>query len=93
MSPVDWSGRLVTYPAEAVARYRDADMWGTATIAGEFRAVADRVPGHIALVTAEGRLTYRALDEQADQLAAALTELGLAPGEREIGRASCRERV
>ncbi|MBV9796169.1 MAG: AMP-binding protein [Actinobacteria bacterium] len=90
MSPAGWSGRLVSYPAEAVARYRAAGLWGTATIAGEFRTVADRVPGHLALVTAEGRLTYRELDEQADRLAAGLTELGLAPGDRVILQLSNR---
>lgn len=77
-----WNGRVTPYPPAAVARYRAAGHWGARTIAAEFRAVADRWPGRDAAVGAEGRLTFRELDEQADLVAAGLSGLGLAPGDR-----------
>jgi 2,3-dihydroxybenzoate-AMP ligase len=81
MGKIDWGERVTPYPAAAVARYRGAGAWGSRPIAAEFRAVAGRVPDREAVVAAEGRLTFRELDEQADRLALGLAELGLRPGQ------------
>ena len=72
---------LVPYPPEAVRRYRDAGMWGTATIATEFHRVARAHPERDAVVAPEGRLTYAELDARTDLLAAGLAERGLRPGD------------
>jgi 2,3-dihydroxybenzoate-AMP ligase len=76
-----WSGRVVPFPAEAVARYRAAGLWGSRTIGAEFRAVAARGPDRDAVVTADGRLTFRELDERSDRVAFGLIDLGLRPGD------------
>src|SRR5215471_10262291 len=81
MTAGTWGGRLVPYPAETAARYRAAGLWGTRPIAAEFRAVAERYPDRDAVVTGEGRLTYRELDERTDRVGAGLAGLGLRPGE------------
>src|SRR5215472_4589660 len=81
MAAGNWGGRLVPYPAETAARYRAAGLWGTRPIAAEFRAVAERYPDRDAVVTGEGRLTYRELDERTDRVGAGLAGLGLRPGE------------
>src|SRR5215475_12817128 len=81
MAAGNWGGRLVPYPAETAARYRAAGLWGTRPIAAEFRAVAERYPDRDAVVTGDGRLTYRELDERTDRVGAGLAGLGLRPGE------------
>ena len=73
---------LVPYPAEFAERYRRAGLWGTRTIAQEFRATADAYPDRPAIVTPAGQLTYAELDRRTDRIALGLAELGLRPGER-----------
>jgi 2,3-dihydroxybenzoate-AMP ligase len=73
--------RLVPYPPELVARYRDAGLWGVRTIAEEFHAVAGEHPEQLAVVATGESLTYRELDVRSDVLAAGLAGLGLVPGE------------
>jgi len=73
--------RLPGYPPEAVARYRDAGLWGALTLAEQFHTVALQYPDNDAVVAAEGRLTYRDLDERTDRIAAGLLGLGLRPGD------------
>lgn len=90
MRKVDWAGRLTPYPAEAVARYREAGVWGNLPIAAEFRAVAERFGDREAVVAAEGTLTFRELDSRADRLALGLAGLGLQPGQRVILQMSNR---
>ncbi|WP_433504580.1 (2,3-dihydroxybenzoyl)adenylate synthase [Pseudonocardia halophobica] len=72
---------LVPYPEADVRAYREAGLWGTATIATEFHRVALVHPDREAVVALDGRLTYRALDERTDRLAAGLAGLGLRPGD------------
>ncbi|SDF94182.1 (2,3-dihydroxybenzoyl)adenylate synthase [Klenkia brasiliensis] len=72
---------VVPFPDEDVARYRAAGLWGTATLAQEFRAVADAHPDRPALITATGTLTFAALDEATDRIAHGLGQLGLRPGD------------
>jgi 2,3-dihydroxybenzoate-AMP ligase len=69
------------YPPEAVARYRAAGLWGRATIAQEFSAVAAAHPERTALVTDAVTLTYGELDEQTDRIAHGLGRIGLRPGD------------
>lgn len=76
-----YDDRRVPFPPEAVAAYRDAGLWGTRTLADEFRAAAERHPDRDAVVAAEGRLTYAALDAATDRIGAGLAGLGLAPGD------------
>jgi 2,3-dihydroxybenzoate-AMP ligase len=73
--------KVVTYPAEFVDRYRREGLWGTRTIGGELRAMAERYPDVEALVTPERRLTYAELDARSDAIAAHLVHIGLCPGD------------
>lgn len=82
MNRIDWSGRLVAFPPERVEEYRRQGLWGTAPIATEFSAVAERFPDQPAIVTAAGRLTFAELDQRSDRIAYGLAELGLVPGDR-----------
>jgi acyl-CoA synthetase (AMP-forming)/AMP-acid ligase II len=50
--------------------------WNFGTV---FEAVADEIPDHTALLQGDRRHSWRALDERAARLAAALRELGLGP--------------
>ena len=72
---------LVPHPPSDVRRYRDAGLWGTATIATEFHRIALLHPDRDAVVTTAGRLTFRELDERTDLVAAGLAGLGLRPGD------------
>jgi 2,3-dihydroxybenzoate-AMP ligase len=72
--------RAQWFPADVVATYRDAGLWGTRTVADEFHAVAAAHPGNDAVVTGEGRLTYAELDARTDRIAVGLADLGLHPG-------------
>jgi 2,3-dihydroxybenzoate-AMP ligase len=40
MSARDWGGRVVPFPDQVMRRYRSAGLWGSRTIAQEFRAGA-----------------------------------------------------
>ncbi|GAA3546139.1 (2,3-dihydroxybenzoyl)adenylate synthase [Amycolatopsis ultiminotia] len=82
--------RLVPYPEDAVRRYRQAGLWGTATIATEFHRVAQAHPDRDAVVALEGRLTYRELDRWTDRVAAGLAALGLRPGDPVLFQVSNR---
>jgi 2,3-dihydroxybenzoate-AMP ligase len=73
--------KLVTYPEAAARHYREAGLWGTATIATEFHRVAQAHPGRDAVVALNGRLTYQELDLRTDRVAAGLAALGLRPGD------------
>ena len=76
-----WDDRRVPFPAEVVADYRDAGLWGTRTLADEFRDSARRHPDRDAVAAAQGRLTYAELDRDSDRIGAGLVALGLTPGD------------
>lgn len=82
MGRIEWSGRVVPFPAERAAEYRARGLWGDRTIAEEFRAVAERHPNRDAVITSSARLRFGELDQRADRVALGLVELGLRPGER-----------
>jgi 2,3-dihydroxybenzoate-AMP ligase len=73
---------VVYPPAPALARYLREGVLTTECLIDvlrqSFRQHADRT----ALIAADGRLTYRALDDLSDRLGAALLRLGLAPRDR-----------
>ncbi len=52
------------------------------TVHGLFEVQAEKTPGHVALVSTagDGSITYRLLNERADQLASMLRENGVQPG-------------
>ncbi|WP_313404545.1 AMP-binding protein [Aeromicrobium sp.] len=76
----DVASAVTPYPPELVESYRARGLWSERTVADELRATADAFPDRDAVVTPDGRLTYRQLDEQADRLACALMDLGLEAG-------------
>ncbi|MGY1770836.1 (2,3-dihydroxybenzoyl)adenylate synthase [Blastococcus sp. SYSU D00813] len=79
------------HPAEAVAAYRRAGLWGTRTLAQELRRVAAEHPVRDALVTAAGTLTYAELDARTDRIAHGLGALGLRPGDPVVFQVTNRE--
>jgi 2,3-dihydroxybenzoate-AMP ligase len=71
------------FPHERITRYRAAGLWTGETVPQALRAVARDHPYGTALVTVEGRLTYRELDgAAADFGAGLLTATALRPGDR-----------
>ena len=81
---IDWGGRVVGFPAEYTALYREAGLWHDLTIAEEFHRVAQLNGSGMAVVADEGSLSYAELDEATDRLALGLAGLGLHPGDRVI---------
>lgn len=79
------------HPAEAVAAYRAAGLWGTRTLAQELRRVAAAHPARDALVTAAGTLSYAELDARTDRMAYGLAGLGLRPGDPVVFQVTNRE--
>jgi len=87
-APVSATSDIVAYPEEAVRRYRAAGFWSDRTLAQQFRAVADKYPGHAAVLTPDARLTYAELDRRTDRIAVGLHDLGLLPGDRVLLQAT-----
>ncbi|WP_236789595.1 (2,3-dihydroxybenzoyl)adenylate synthase [Amycolatopsis sp. GM8] len=81
MNTSRWAGRVVPYPGDLAARYREAGLWGTRTIADELHAVSAIHPDRDAVVALDGRVIFRELDERTDLIAAGLAGLGLEPGD------------
>jgi 2,3-dihydroxybenzoate-AMP ligase len=81
---IDWTGRLVSFPAEFVERYRSLGLWGTRSIANEFHEVAVERGSHVAVVAEDGALTYAELDSRSDRLALGFADVGLLPGDRVV---------
>jgi non-ribosomal peptide synthetase component E (peptide arylation enzyme) len=69
------------FPAQDPA-YRAAGLWGSLSIPGEFAGVVAQHRDRVAVVAAEGSLTYGELDVRTDRIAAGLLRLGLSPGDR-----------
>lgn len=72
------------WPEEVAARYRAAGHWRGETFGALLRAWAARWGGRTALVDGDTRWSYRELDRRADELAAGLARLGLAPRDRVV---------
>lgn len=76
--------RITTRPPELTARYRAEGLWIDEVFDDLVarRAADPEFAGKIAVVDAERRLTYAALDERVGRLAAGLAARGLAPDDR-----------
>ncbi|MGW3284842.1 (2,3-dihydroxybenzoyl)adenylate synthase [Streptomyces sp. NPDC001002] len=75
----------VTWPKPFARRYRDAGHWQGRPLDRLLRDRAERAPGRIALVDADGqRWSYADLDRRADRTAAGLRRLGIGPGDRVV---------
>ncbi|MGW9434782.1 (2,3-dihydroxybenzoyl)adenylate synthase [Streptomyces sp. NPDC055607] len=72
----------VRWPEEAVERYRKAGYWQGRPLGDFLARHATRSGGPPALVADGVRLGYADLDRRADDLAAGLVGLGIAPGDR-----------
>lgn len=62
--------------------YRAAGYWGDGTFPSVIAAWADAEPDHPYISDGDGQLSYGEFRDQAWNLAAALTELGVRPGDR-----------
>jgi len=73
--------RVVPHPPERVQRYLESGVWSREPVALRFRAVAARQGARPAVIDRAGTITYAELDRRTDQVAAALVQRGLAPGD------------
>ncbi|MBV6762389.1 (2,3-dihydroxybenzoyl)adenylate synthase [Rhodococcus opacus] len=73
----DWGGRLVTFPGNRAARYRDSGAWSDDPTGRRLHQVALRFPDRPAVISAEGSMSFAELDSRTDEIAAGLTGLGL----------------
>lgn len=62
--------------------FRAAGYWGDATLPSVIGSWADTDPDHPYISDGDGELTYGEFRDRAWNLAAALTELGVRPGDR-----------
>ncbi|QYB00919.1 AMP-binding protein [Rhodococcus sp. USK10] len=73
----DWGGRLVTFPDDRAARYRDSGAWSDDPTGRRLHQVAIRFPDRPAVISAEGSMSFAELDRRTDEIAAGLIGLGL----------------
>lgn len=81
MSPLDVARSLRADP-EAAAHYRAAGWWGDATLSARIAALAATRPDAPAIITPEGRLSWRDYDRASSRIAALLAARGLDRGAR-----------
>jgi 2,3-dihydroxybenzoate-AMP ligase len=74
----------VAWPDDDAARYRAEGIWRGERLGDLLRDWARADPGRVALVTPDRRWTYAELDVRADRLAAGLSGLGVASGDRVV---------
>ncbi|WP_284209263.1 amino acid adenylation domain-containing protein, partial [Chitiniphilus shinanonensis] len=72
------------WPADFAAAYRAKGYWSGDPLDRQLRRHAAQTPDRLAVVDAQRRLSYAALDLNADRLASGLAGLGIAPGERVV---------
>src|SRR5919109_1562186 len=73
----------VTYtPPEQAKDFLRRRLWVDLTVGEALRRTARRVHERVAFASEEGEVTFRQLDEQSEQLGAALLALGIRPGDR-----------
>jgi mycobactin salicyl-AMP ligase len=78
---------FVGFPADRAARYRTTGYWTGRTVDSILSEAAQRWPDRVAVIDAHqepgaGGVSFTELDERADQAAAGLAALGIAPGDR-----------
>ena len=72
----DWDGRLVPFPQERAEQYRRSGAWSSLPTGRRFHDVALAHPDRLAVISAEGEMTYAELDRRTDAIAAGLIGLG-----------------
>lgn len=73
---------FVPFPAERGQLYRQAGLWTGRPLDSILRDAAVAWPDKLGVVDAEGGYTFAELDAVADRVAAGLSALGIAPGDR-----------
>lgn len=73
-----------TWPSGLAAEYRSAGLWEGLTFSDMLADRAARYGAKTAVVSGEARLSYAALHERADRLAAGFLQLGLQPTDRVV---------
>lgn len=73
----NWDERLVAYPEDLVSRYRANGVWSDLPLGEQFHRVARSVPDRMAVIAANGSMTFAEMDLRTDQIAAGLLGLGL----------------
>jgi salicylate---[aryl-carrier protein] ligase len=80
-NPIDG---VIYCDAAEVEAYLRSGAWSRHTIGSALRASANAHPLRPIFISEERTVTYAEFDDETDQLAAALLDLGLAPGDRAI---------
>lgn len=76
-----WGARLVDYPDDRAERYRHSGAWTDRPIADRLQDSVNRYGDRTGVVTDAASLTYADMGRRTDQIAAALLDLGLRPGD------------
>ncbi|MFD4351619.1 (2,3-dihydroxybenzoyl)adenylate synthase [Nocardia sp. NPDC056541] len=76
-----WGERLVGFPADRADRYRHSGAWTDQPVAERLHDIAIRFPDRMAVIAAEGSVTFAELDVRTDRIAVGLGEIGLRPGD------------
>src|SRR5512134_1038418 len=75
---------FVPFPPDYAQRYRERGYWLDKTLAQEFAEVFEKFGPRTALIDGSRRYSYADIDEQSDNLALNLLELGLKPLDRVV---------
>ncbi|HEX6519313.1 MAG TPA: AMP-binding protein [Streptosporangiaceae bacterium] len=75
---------VTPFPPEFAARYRERGYWEDRSLFDGFRETLRHNADRVALIDADGPVTYRQLDERSARMARALLDLGFGPLERII---------
>ena len=75
---------FVPWPDQDIARWKAAGYRPGHRVADIVEACAARVPDKVAVIEGERRLSYAALVDQVNRLAAALLRMGLKPQDRVV---------
>ncbi|MGV9633349.1 (2,3-dihydroxybenzoyl)adenylate synthase [Nocardia rhamnosiphila] len=81
-NPMTTVDGTVPWPEAVAAQYREKGYWQGSSLASRIAGTVHRAPDRIAVIDDGTRLTYRQLWDRAGSIAAALLDLGLAPGDR-----------
>jgi len=73
---------VTPFPPQFAARYRERGYWEDRPLFDGFRGCLREHAGRVALIDADGKVTYRQLEERSAHLARALLDLGLRPLDR-----------
>ncbi len=73
---------FVAWPDDLAAHYRQVGLWEGLTLMQMFERTAQRTPDKLALVWADQRWTYAALQDRSRRLAVGLRRSGIRRGER-----------